>query len=822
MKTTSITHEASTPSHEQQIHSSHARRDPEISRLRDAVLANHSNGTIKNRLHHTLQPSLGILGNASLDVNGNKIYVIEHSAGTDASHPAIAQLSQEAFANGSDSVVLINGTDAENEYEMGVLERDGSMSNMCGNGCIGVLAYLEGRYGIQACRLKSRSGKLVRVDTVDGVARVNFGRIEQSPIGNLPNGRQFLEENTPDALLVKLGELRNHPEKLRAEIIENPDSTNQFTHLLGVLELVAKDAAFTELVSQLQLHAYGESAGEPSILVEFPHIDNASLRDTYLQAISMLLRHPQHGHTFAKGVNIMYFDRNHQGEVSIYPSERGVANGIAYDQTDSCGTGTANLGAFLLAGEKSGRVEIHGRTRNVLTVEKTESGETRLLAPKSQTHLLPKNRGVHTFSSESILRLMLARTAQNGIHVDPAHYTESIDHAFLRLPAELRKVRHNLGKGVFSTAWHETEFPIDPYKIHAAVNSALIAKHLGIQLVEIPYLDTNKTDIKGFPDVKIKEGKTLKQLEKTILELSHRLQEAGGRETIKSIRKRLSGIVPGERPDMDVMLLETSDPETIKLLTKAEAIFDHMIATKEANVMNSEFGKYVHTAFDSETVESELELTPRLKKLVYEVAAPRIQEKLHHLYVDFVLRMLAHPIRREAQNGKLQSVILKNIQDSVLTAYLAEAATPEVRELLREFHVTDTRGRVKKPLSSADTVLKSRLANSLLTIQTSDTFGPTFIDTYLAEIAKLKQNRRAAIANVIHESGTVDIEVALDEHDTLHYFVRTPKSSESVPREVALAYLTDAERFHNYQGPVALMLIMLGGTLHVGSERGIR
>lgn len=418
---------------------------------------------------------------------------------------------------------------------------------------------------------------------------------------------------------------------------------------------------------------------------------------------------------------------------------------------------------------------------------------------------------------------MLARTAQNGIHVDPIHYTESIDHAYLHLPAELRKIRHHLGKGIFSTAWHETEFPIDPYKIHATVNSALIAKHLGIQFVEIPYLDTNKTDIKGFPDVKTKEGKTLKQLEKTILELSQRLQETGGRETIRSIKKRLSVVIPGERPDMEVLTLETPDKETIRLLAKAEAIFDSMIASKESNILNSEFGKYVHTTFEGEGKNADgTEMSPRLKKLVYEVAAPRIQEVLHQIYVDFVSRMLAHPIQREARNGKLQSVILKKIQDSVLTAYIKEAADPEIQALLRKYQVTDARGRVKKPLSSTDVVLKSRLASSLQTILDSETFGTTFLDGYLVEIAKLKPSRRASIANVIHESGTADIEVSLNENDSLSYHIRTAKSIESVSRDTAIAYLTDSDRFHNYQGPLALMLFMLGGTLHIGSERGIR
>lgn len=253
-----------------------------------------------------------MLGNASLDVNGNKIYVIEYAAGLGLAHPQIAKLSQEAFAGGSDSIVFISRTGKDNEYEMGVYERDGSFSNMCGNGCIGVLTYLEGRYGIEKCQLRSKNGKIVRVDLVGSLARVNFGRIEQSPIGSIPNGQRFLDENTPEAMMQKLDQLRHHPETLRAGIIENPDATNQFTHLLGVLDLVSGDGRFANLVNELRFHAYGESAGEPSILVEFPHIENPPLRDTYLQAAALLLRHPKNGRTFSNGVNIMFFDRNSQ------------------------------------------------------------------------------------------------------------------------------------------------------------------------------------------------------------------------------------------------------------------------------------------------------------------------------------------------------------------------------------------------------------------------------------------------------------------------------------------------------------------------------
>lgn len=63
-----------------------------------------------------------------------------------------------------------------------------------------------------------------------------------------------------------------------------------------------------------------------------------------------------------------------------------------------------------------------------------------------------------------------------------------------------------LGNILFSSCFHESEFPVDPYKITSSINAAHIASALGLDSIELPYLDTlpESKRLKGYPNIQPK------------------------------------------------------------------------------------------------------------------------------------------------------------------------------------------------------------------------------------------------------------------------------------------------------------------------------
>jgi diaminopimelate epimerase len=146
-----------------------------------------------------------------------------------------------------------------------------------------------------------------------------------------------------------------------------------------------------------------QAGGEPHTLIEMSYIpNNPHQLELFLKLASMMFRFQQIEDEnqekalllYPQGMNFMFFAFSSNGQVSIYPAELGVYNGVNFDQIQACGTGSTCLGWYLLTkdsrfvNQKS--VKIRNRRNPPIRIEITKNGAKMISrAKKLLTKMIP-------------------------------------------------------------------------------------------------------------------------------------------------------------------------------------------------------------------------------------------------------------------------------------------------------------------------------------------------------------------------------------------------------------------------------------------------
>ncbi len=348
----------------------------------------------------------------------------------------ISVRSAEVFQQNPSSIdtVLVLVKLDNQRFKYLVIERDGSWSEMCGNGARAVAKYL---YDLSLAKpgqpiiLVTKSGKEIGVKAleIDGDTwyRVNMGRVssveedlksfegllEQGFDGNL----ERLELNR--LIFSELSKYLNNPQSLKdlfPDLLPDgqPNPLSMYSsYFYEILQRVNTEDEFNQFVQALAYRGLYQAGGEPHTLIEItnPTIV-ATLGDVkfsvYLKAVSFLLRHSQDQHCnrlYPQSMNFMFYviqeDPNKTVEqptvgeqtsnftVTMYPAERGVHNGISYDQTGACGTGSCCLGNYLLKHDSRfmalNQITIVNRSGISLIVALDDEGNTQLIGQAEKT-----------------------------------------------------------------------------------------------------------------------------------------------------------------------------------------------------------------------------------------------------------------------------------------------------------------------------------------------------------------------------------------------------------------------------------------------------
>ena len=288
-----------------------------------------------------------------------------------------------------DTVLVLVRLDAQvPTFQYLVIERDGSWSEMCGNGARAVAMCLQDKYGYKKIILITKSNRQITVQAVekDGETwyQVDMGQV--TSVTEDPNSFQDLlgegfdgdletfglklkvdgdlEKSGLEELISReLNKYLGDPNLLR-ELFPNvkkddkskedgeqkkdggPNPLSIYSHYFHeILQRVNQESEFREFVQALRYRGLYQAGGEPHTLIEItnPKIV-ASLGDVrfsvYLKVVSCLLRHTQDQQgerLYPQSMNFMIYtvqptpdgttDTQGQGvEVKMYPAERGVHN----------------------------------------------------------------------------------------------------------------------------------------------------------------------------------------------------------------------------------------------------------------------------------------------------------------------------------------------------------------------------------------------------------------------------------------------------------------------------------------------------------------
>lgn len=253
-----------------------------------------------------------IIDTAEVNAEGNNIYVVEDKLGWAKadSHKRerfIQSLVTHLRESNLDTATIItHPSDDEADYDLVIVEKDGSISNMCGNGVRAVAYYMAERYNYPEVKLKSKAGEIV----------VGFKE----------------DEGTYGARLSEIVILGSESTTRFSDLLSE-DIANCDKPLVTIRELADQAGVRVPIISVRHV------LQEPHMIVGLPeNTDREALRQE--ASALMTLADANGNKVFPNGININFAGRTEE-TFYLLTYERGVD-----DFTGSCGTGavcTASL-----------------------------------------------------------------------------------------------------------------------------------------------------------------------------------------------------------------------------------------------------------------------------------------------------------------------------------------------------------------------------------------------------------------------------------------------------------------------------------------------
>src|SRR3989344_2791123 len=264
--------------------------------------------------------NLPFLETGVYSAEGNRLLIdVDKQKGVnsrDVGETLVKRLSDTVSAGDLDSAILLTSSLRKDaDYKLTVIEKDGSISNMCGNGVRAVAAFMNDKYGLAEVKLETAAGEIV------------IGRKENNGLYS--------------ARLSEVKELNGDQE--------------DFKNLVGD-EVLRMSEPFNFVVSEAKkidganIISVSHILREPHMVVSMPKVKNK--HHLALMAKKLMgLTTPAGNKVFPVGININYVV-NKFPEMFIVTYERGVN-----DFTGSCGTGSI-CSAKQILGSNSGELNI--------------------------------------------------------------------------------------------------------------------------------------------------------------------------------------------------------------------------------------------------------------------------------------------------------------------------------------------------------------------------------------------------------------------------------------------------------------------------------
>lgn len=780
---------------------------------------------------------------------GNRFYI--NVGPIDTHVPPMAAFRRH---QGIDTVLNVAPLNEPGAFKYEVHERDGSMSEMCGNGARAVAAILTNT-GVtppnEPITLVTQNEHRVEVTQVTREDGDHY-RVDMGHVSNIQEDSPSFEHlvtapeqlgYTPEQIHHEAVRYMEDPKQLKELFPDESDLSNYDSYFLNRLQMVYGDegefADFDRFCQSIQYRGLYQAGGEPHMLLELTDSEMAeNLSETkfnlFLKMNSFLIRNQRAdvadgtAAQFPHSMNITFFKPNEGTSVDVYPAERGVHNGVKYDQTEACGTGSSCLGEYLMTKDPRyadvEEVEINTRNEHSLYIQRAEDHV--YLIGTAQASETVDHQEPYSFTTEAILE------KRRYFNPDGEEGMDKFFSTFQDTPLRISDVMHTqFSPYIFSTANHPNFLPPDMYAALGLYRQTELADALAKE-VYTNSLDTTGTDVTGkkvYPIVSVSKG------QKSLLE-----------QTIAHVATE----PPAE---------EVADPA----LVTAKTLFgDPMSATRD----NSQYKPGKELAFDDPLqgnlrlsrffTPEELarikarydELKPRLPKsmrttqpdqllsyliLQQPVDASIPSDSAHHrkdvMRHGFVTAAVAdgiadyHERSATVQSGtplKETNSVQSRIKNRLMQRFLQTSCSPAQRELLKRHGVLTENGLKDAVLYSEDTVRKDIMTTGFQTI--IDDLGAEFLDDYFKHMSIAAGEKPRKVAEVLENDGSYTIVSAQHKDGQLVFRGRSDADDSAEMRARLYGALTDSSQLGAWFADADFLMATLGGMTQMGSERGGR
>lgn len=452
------------------------------------------------------------------DVAGNTfVVIVDEPDAPDVHKKDPKALVAEAFQRYRDvDTVLYLRKLGVNQFEYLVLEHDGSQSEMCGNGASAVTDYLYGMDIVDEnlpVTLVTRSEIRIVVQSVEkGRYSVNMGTVlsaDQHPesFRDFVDSRQTPEIQVEEEILNQLNALVNNPGGVDKLFSQATEFSNYPPYFNFWLKELSNDQEYLAFIKSLEYHGLYAAGGEPHTLIEMgtSQVPEKHKLEIWLKVSSFLLRA---GSRYPKSMNFMFYYIDNNQQIRMYPSERGVYNGINYDHTGACGTGSVCLGTYLMKNDPRfiglDHVGIINRSGEVLEVGLQQGNSLLIGKPRKMgaESVVDVDQSGHISTFTSCFFAERFRVACPGGEPEIDRLVEDLANSGLTI---FTRVRQKLTEYFGGTVVHiTTDHPnpigfVDYYTLLSYLNAAFLAKELGLRGVHRVSLDATGTRGSDFP-----------------------------------------------------------------------------------------------------------------------------------------------------------------------------------------------------------------------------------------------------------------------------------------------------------------------------------
>jgi len=735
----------------------------------------------------------------------------------------------------------------ENIFDFLVYERDGSFSVVCGNGLGGAMQYVQQEYGLQKGIFQNRLWEQI------------LAEIDQEKISvTLSPWTLFLSEDEEHMMTQKkipdiFTKIKLLAEKDRLGDIETIcENKNQALYFYELFTKLTDDADFEKLCQSLHLKTGYRIAGEPHVIIECDVADLSDyMRDTYLKAVSFCLR--DRGFLGGWEVNYMFFDRKN---MRIFPSERGVNNGVLYDQTGACGSGTLAVGNMLFSeNDTQKNIDISQRSGQTLRVSRCQDALQLSFDRRHITDMQDKQET--SFHADAVYdRWCYQMEKYCGISVIGKSYEEIFTLLEHQFPKEIRHFHEIFWNMLLSSCLHESEFPIDPYKISSSILWAHLMKKMWQEIYYDPYLDTlpiRTNELKGNMNISVINpeisGEKTTFLRKIITdffdETSWNLTKDDIRDILRSLEKR----------DFRAELTDIRSERVRVLLQKIRKHFANMF--EKENILYAGFLQEISQKTGIDSLAHQLDF-PDILQTVHipgkkekngniktknekwwllksggwtHLATTSIQgvrhdfldflfgQKMYHALHELYPSIITNTIKNRnlhisGENEKIKA-LHQSIQNAVMTLASNTFLSQNTQHMLRDAWMLDRRNRFEKELSSKDGQSEKYAQVFSLLFSEQSELWEDFFQTYLKILCK----KPWWLGTFSYRGNTGELRALHTEHGIEFFY---GKDAQVLPLSEVKTILQNKENIVNLSGGMMLFVFLLSGVAMIGSERGYR